>query len=179
MSRAAALLCLRHRAALAAWSCALAAGLTALDAAAQTSSPTSTSAAAGNSDPTLVVARTVNPRIAYRAVPVQDDPVRAQATVFPAHAFSVAIGGTLGRLLGDDALAQRGSAGVAVDARTPSAAIATLLPRSNDQARAAGAPLAQVPLGSGPAAGGGIGGVTAGLAALINRSVLIVQPAKP
>ncbi|HVI24832.1 MAG TPA: hypothetical protein VM576_01360 [Xanthomonadaceae bacterium] len=61
-------------------------------------------------DPTLVVTRTVHPRVAYRGLPASDNPVAAQATLFPAQAFAGTIGATL---VDDDALAQRGSAGLA------------------------------------------------------------------
>ena len=66
-------------------------------------------------DPVLIVTRTVQPRIAYRGLPRDQNPVHTQATVFPAQVFHRTLDGVLGQLVGDDALNQTASAGVAGD----------------------------------------------------------------
>lgn len=70
-------------------------------------------------DPKLVIARTVEPRIAYRGVPREDNPVRSQATTFPSSVFHGAIGGTVDELADDRVLAERGTAVGALDAIAP------------------------------------------------------------
>lgn len=69
-------------------------------------------------DPGMVIARTVNPRIAYRGIPIEENPIHSEATLFPARTFHSAIDGITGQLLGDDALGARGSAGVHAGAAT-------------------------------------------------------------
>ncbi|MGH8083694.1 MAG: hypothetical protein ACREPV_00255 [Lysobacter sp.] len=72
-------------------------------------------------DPGMVIARTVNPRIAYRGIPTEENPIHSEATLFPARTFHAAIEGITGQLLGDDALGARGSAGVHAGAATDAA----------------------------------------------------------
>ena len=72
-------------------------------------------------DPGMVIARTVNPRIAYRGIPTEENPIHSEATLFPARTFHSAIDGITGQLLGDDALGARGSAGVHAGAATEAA----------------------------------------------------------
>ena len=72
-------------------------------------------------DPGMVIARTVNPRIAYRGIPIEENPIHSEATLFPARTFHSAIDGITGQLLGDDALGARGSAGVHAGAATEAA----------------------------------------------------------
>lgn len=75
-------------------------------------------AATASKDPGMVIARTVNPRIAYRGVPTADNPIHSEATLFPSRTFHAAMDNTVGELLGDDALGARGSAGLHVGAAT-------------------------------------------------------------
>ena len=49
-------------------------------------------------DPVLIVTRTVQPRIAYRGLPRDQNPVHTQATVFPAQVFHRTLDGVLGQL---------------------------------------------------------------------------------
>lgn len=73
------------------------------------SAPMAVSAAEEPVDETLVVARTVMPRIAYHALEPTANPVRAQATVFPGRIFHGMVDGLVGSLAGDDELAERAS----------------------------------------------------------------------
>lgn len=77
--------------------------------------------AAPADDPGMVVARTINPRIAYRGIPTAENPVHTEATLFPARTFHAAMDGTVGELLGDEALGARGSAGLHAGAATEAA----------------------------------------------------------
>lgn len=109
-------------------------------------------------DPTLVIARTVEPRIAYRGVPREDNPIRSQATTFPSAVFHGAIGGIVDELAEDSALAERGAANGAL------LAIAPVL-ESNPSDTALGTPPAGsaiVPLG--PADPTSLGGTMRGVA---------------
>ena len=72
-------------------------------------------------DPGMVIARTINPRIAYRGIPTEENPIHTEATLFPARTFHAALDGTIGELLGDEALGARGSAGIHAGAAVQSA----------------------------------------------------------
>lgn len=85
-------------------------------------------------DQTLVVARTVEPRVAYRALEPKDNPVRVEATTFPGRTFHGAIDGLVGadgiQLAALDELAERvpvtaarGPGAMLLPATTPSAAV--------------------------------------------------------
>jgi hypothetical protein len=109
-------------------------------------------------DPKLVIARTVEPRIAYRGVPREDNPIRSQATTFPSSVFHGAIGGIVDELAEDGALAERGAANGALLAIAP-----VLESNPSDAAlgtQSAGA--AMVPLG--PADPTSLGGTMRGVA---------------
>lgn len=56
-------------------------------------------------DRTLVLARTVHPRIAYRGPAPAENPARVEVTVFPGGAMSGSLGGIGGQALGDGELA--------------------------------------------------------------------------
>ena len=71
-------------------------------------------------DPTVVIARTVQPRIAYRGVPLEDNPIHSEATTFPATVFHGTMDAMMGELV-DDELGQHGSAGVMAGAAVQSA----------------------------------------------------------
>ncbi|HJR72713.1 MAG TPA: hypothetical protein VJ806_03660, partial [Luteimonas sp.] len=73
--------------------------------------------AAPEQDPGFVIARTVNPRIAYRGIPTEDNPVKVRATVFPAHIFHGTLDTALGDALGDKELnGATGSGGLVLKA---------------------------------------------------------------
>lgn len=91
-------------------------------AAAQATAAAANADGAGSAkDPGMVIARTVNPRIAYRGIPTEENPIHSEATLFPARTFQSAIDGITGQLLGDHALGARGSAGVHAGAATEAA----------------------------------------------------------
>lgn len=126
-------------------------------------------------DPVLVVTRTVQPRIAYRGLPRSENPVHTQATVFPAQVFHRTLGGVLGELVGDDALNQTASAGVATFTTGPAVTDATGVLGSNAvlgssttgiQGGVVGA------VGGIGGAGGAIGRATGGLAGTITGALL-------
>jgi hypothetical protein len=71
----------------------------------------------GDSDPVFVVSRTVHPRIAYKGLEAQQNPVHTQATTFPARIFHGTLGTTMGELT-DAALTDLASAGVATGTDT-------------------------------------------------------------
>lgn len=60
-------------------------------------------------DESLVVARTVMPRVAYHALEPTANPIRVQATVFPGRIFHGMLGDLAGHLAGDDELGERAS----------------------------------------------------------------------
>ncbi|HEY4581677.1 MAG TPA: hypothetical protein VIG88_02255, partial [Lysobacter sp.] len=63
--------------------------------------------APGMQDETMVVARSVMPRIAYRGLEPTANPVRVEATVFPGRVFEGVVDGLVDRLAGDDELGDR------------------------------------------------------------------------
>lgn len=95
----------------------------------------------------LIVIRTVTPRIAYRPVPTDQDPVAVRATTFPANTFDPAMAAIASDV---DLTNARGSAGVAAGGLAESTTTA------------AAAAVARVLTGdlNGPGTRGGIGGVT-------------------
>lgn len=101
-------------------------------------------------DQTLVVARTVEPRVAYRALEPKDNPVRVEATTFPGRTFHAAIDAIAGdgiELAALDELAERVPVGSARGAAGP-------LPTAT-------LPAALAAPGAGPAAAAGRGGAGA------------------
>lgn len=127
-------------------------------------------AGASAQDPALVIARTVQPRIAYRGVPLEDNPVHSSATTFPARIFHGTLDRTITQLVDGD-LGQRGSAGVA--------AAASAMPALSSATTSLGGSALLGPSASGgtsigPAAtvGGAVGGATAGLGGLITGNVM-------
>lgn len=100
---------------------------------------------ADGQDPTIVVTRTVHPRIAYRGIPREDHPVASEATTFPARVFGDAIDVLIGSVVGDGELGQQGAAGPMAGMLVP------LLDRST-------APL-------GPTVTGAVGGAPLGMSA--------------
>ncbi|QQP94823.1 hypothetical protein [Lysobacter enzymogenes] len=128
-------------------------------------------------DPSVIVARTVYPRIAYRALPVQDNPVRTEATTFPGRVFHATLDRSLAPLLDDAALGQHGSGGIGV-AAAAGAVTGLLVPSAGVGAgNAFGGPAASAPLGASASVGGAVIGATAGLGDTISGAVM--QAAMP
>ena len=143
----------------------LAAALAALALASPAWSQQRAADGANDQDPAVIVTRTVQPRIAYRGVPLEANPVHARATVFPAKVFHQTLDGVMGRLVGDDALGQTGSAGVAQLAIHPALfGTPTLLGTGN------GAGGSAVGLPGGPVGAGIAGGAMGGAAGAIGRA---------
>lgn len=131
---------------------------------------------AGAADPTMIVARTVQPRIAYRGIPTEDNPVRVRATMFPAQIFHGTLNGSLDRLLGDGELDQRGSSGLALNAAAQGLTSPALGGNALLGPSASGGP----PIGPSVSVGGAVGAATAGLDDLITHSVMqAVAPTAP
>ncbi|ROU08689.1 hypothetical protein [Lysobacter enzymogenes] len=128
-------------------------------------------AAEPGADTTVVIARTVHPRIAYRALPAQDNPVRTEATTFPGQVFHATLSRSLAPL-DDAALGQHGSGGLGV-AAAAEAASAMLVPAAATGAGASLAgPGASVPLGASASVGGAVVGATAGLGDTLTGAVM-------
>lgn len=125
--------------------------------------------AAQQEDPGIVVARTVSPRIAYRGVPVEDNPIHTRATVFPARVFHDTLDNALGNALGDNELnAATGSGGIVMEATrnmlVPDAGGAGIGLMGTGAAGGA-------PLGMGASVGGSIRGATEGLGGTITGAL--------
>lgn len=130
-------------------------------------------AGASGADPTLVVTRTVNPRIAYRGVPLEDNPVRAQATMFPAGVFHGAIDGMVEQLAADGELGERGAGGTAAMLPLIQRGIAPLGTALSGSGRGV------APIGPGASSAGGVGGATRDLASTITGSLpAMISPAQ-
>lgn len=123
-------------------------------------------------DTVMVITRTVNPRTAYRGVPLEANPVRTQATTFPGRIFNNTLNNTLGQLLGDDDLDQRGSAGLntgagAVPALTGASSMLAASPALGGQAASGG-----TSIGPSASVGGAIGAATGGISNMVTGSVM-------
>lgn len=128
-------------------------------------------AAGPGADTTVVIARTVHPRIAYRALPAQDNPVRTEATTFPGQVFHATLARSLAPL-DDAALGQHGSGGVRA-AAAADAANAMWAPTVGAGAGAAFAGAgASAPLGASASVGGAVLGATAGLGDTLTGAVM-------
>lgn len=119
--------------------------------------------AAPEEDPGFVVVRTVMPRIAYRGVPTEDNPIHTRATVFPARVFHSTLDTALGDALGDGELgAATGSSGIVMRATR-----GMLVPEAPNGAGGMGLTGASAgggaPLGMGASVGGSVRGATEGL----------------
>ncbi|QWF17259.1 hypothetical protein [Lysobacter capsici] len=126
-------------------------------------------------DPSVVIARTVHPRIAYRALPAQDNPVRTQATTFPAQIFHGTLERSLAPLIGDAELDQHGSAGLspatAAQALTGLLVPADAMGAANPKAMLGGSAAAP-PMGPTMSVGGAVKSATAGIGDLVTGSVM-------
>lgn len=121
-------------------------------------------------DPSFVIMRTVHPRVAYRGIPVGDQPIHAEAVTFPARVFDGVLDGVMGAVVGDDALGERGSVNTAVGAIQPLLArgATPLGPALAGQRASNGAPLG---LSATSRAVGSVGDVTRGLGAQITNAL--------
>lgn len=118
-------------------------------------------------DHLLVVTRTVQSRIAYRGIPLEDNPVRVQATTFPGSVFHQTIDTAVERLVGDDDLLLLGSAGLDRSATMRFGSAGTTSSMLGGMG-AAGA----TPLGVGARAGGVVSAATSRLDSVVNGSLL-------
>jgi hypothetical protein len=123
---------------------------------------------AGMPDQTLVVARNVMPRIAYRGLEPSQNPARVTTTVFPSRVFQGRLDGVIGALVGDGALGETAPI-------LPTAALRGPEPVNGEPRETRSA----APLGGGVSTsgtGGGLGGTvmaaTAGIANTVNAAVL-------
>ncbi|MGN7917958.1 hypothetical protein [Lysobacter sp. 22409] len=121
-------------------------------------------------DPTVVIARTVHPRIAYRALPAQENPIRTVATTFPGQVFHGTLDRSLAPLIGDAELGQHGSSGLSPSAAT-GALTGLLVPTESLGAGLLG-PSATAPMGPTASVGGAVTNATAGIADLVTGSVM-------
>lgn len=133
--------------------------------------------AAQEEDPGFVVARTVMPRIAYRGVPVEDNPIHTRATVFPARVFHDTLDNALGNALGDgDLESATGSGGIVMQATRSMLAPDAQTGMTSGLMGTSAAGTA--PLGMGASVGGSIRGATEGLAGTITGALsTALQPA--
>jgi hypothetical protein len=122
----------------------------------------------GMTDQTLVVARNVMPRIAYRGLEPSQNPARVTTTVFPGRVFQGRLDGLLGALVGEDALGETAPV-------MPTAALRGPQPIAGEPME----PRGGAPLGGGVStagAGGGLGATvmaaTAGIANTVTAAVL-------
>lgn len=123
-------------------------------------------------DPTVVITRTVHPRIAIRAVPKDELPIHAEATTFPQSVFQSTLATSLAPLVGDEALGETGSAGLVTEALdraglgVGASGVLGALPLG--RAGNAGA----TPLGAGATIGGAVGRATGGLGDRVGGAVM-------
>lgn len=122
-------------------------------------------------DSTLVIARSVMPRVAYRGLEPAQNPVRVASTVFPGRVFHATLDGMLGTLVGEDVLgdtASPGRAGLGLrEPRADGVAAGTreLLPSGS-----------ATPAGSTASVGATILRATAGIADTITAATLRTTP---
>lgn len=138
-------------------------------------------ARAQQADPTVVITRTVHPRIATRAIPKDELPIHAEAVTFPQTVFQGTLATALAPLVGDDALGETGSGGVVTDAlgRAGLGADAVGLLGATPLGRS-GAGAGATPLGAGASIGGAVGRATGGLGDRITGAVMqAVTATKP
>lgn len=116
-------------------------------------------------DPQLVLTRTVHPRIAYRGLDAQQNPVRASATTFPARVFGMVMDQAVPTQLVEDGQLGEQATGGLVGGRA-----LMPLPVGGDApglfGRAAGGAGA-APLGPGASIGGAVSGATGGIADMV------------
>lgn len=123
---------------------------------------------AQHADQTLVVARSVMPRVAYRGLEPRENPVRVEATTFPGGIFHRALDGLVGDLADDGALQDTAAPGgpAAIHATTsPVAGALTGGPLPAGGGRAA------APAGMGARIGGSVGQATGAIGAAVTGAL--------
>lgn len=126
-------------------------------------------------DPSIVVMRTVHPRIAYRGIPLDDHPIKSEATTFPGNVFRGVVDGVIASVVGDDALGERGAAGSATGALVPLLE-RSIAPLGSTPAGHAGG---NTPLGASAAGAGAIGGATRDLGSHVTGALApVLGPGK-
>jgi len=122
-------------------------------------------------DPGIVIARTVSPRVAYRGVPLEDNPIHTRATVFPSSVFHDTLDNALGDALGDSELnAATGSGGIIL--RSTQGLLAPDAPMGGAGLGMAGVSAGgAAPLGMGASVGGAVRGATEGLSGTITGAL--------
>lgn len=114
-------------------------------------------------DPGVVIMRTVSPRIAYRGVPLEDNPIHTRATVFPARVFHDTLDSALGDALGDGELgAATGSNGIVMQA-TSGMLRPDMLGGAGGAGPGGASAAGSAPLGMGASVGGAVNGATGNL----------------
>jgi hypothetical protein len=125
-------------------------------------------AAERDADPTLVLTRTVQPRIAYRALPPDQNPVAASVSTFPARVFQASLE-TATSAIGDQLLGDTfGQPDPAAGERHEPGALGLALPLMFGSGREA---TSRAPIGPGASVRGVVSGATSGLAGLIGGAV--------
>lgn len=132
--------------------------------------PTQATPASAVPDPEVVITRRVQPRVAYRGVPLEANPVANRAAVFPRQVFHGAIDNVVGLLAADEELDARPATGLqpqlvagTVDAATAPVHALLAGPRA-----AAGA---ATPLGGAARVDGTVSGATADLGSIITGAL--------
>lgn len=131
--------------------------------------PAATGQAQPAADPEVVITRRVQPRVAYRGVPLEANPVASRAAVFPRQVFDGAIDGIVGVLAGDDELDTRPASALQPQhvSNTVGAAGASANALLSGLQVGSGA----APLGGSARAGGAVSGATAGLGSTITGAL--------
>lgn len=134
--------------------------------------------AGSDKDPTVVIARTVHPRVAYRGIPLEENPVQTEATTFPGTVFHGAMDSMIGELV-DGELGQRGSAGIATGDAVQSALDNGLSGLAPGALLGAGSASGGPARGPGASVGGAVSGVgsavgsaTSNIGSLVTNSVM-------
>jgi hypothetical protein len=124
-------------------------------------------------DPSIVLVREVAPRIGYRALPKEQLPVSARATVFPASVFEQSMGSVISATASETDLMQRGSLGILVpgaDGKSPLAVTSRLQ-------NVLGGEHSRVGVGAAARRGGGVGGVAGRITSATGQIANIIPAA--
>ncbi|MFZ5655801.1 MAG: hypothetical protein ACOY37_01845 [Pseudomonadota bacterium] len=119
-------------------------------------------------EPTLVLTRTVQPRIAYRALPPEQNPVAASVSTFPSRVFHAAVENATAvigdQLLGDTVGEREFEGGELHGPGAPGTALPLMFGSGREGA-------ARTPIGPGATVRGAVSGATSGLAGLVGGVV--------
>lgn len=119
-------------------------------------------------DHTLVLTRTVQPRVAYRALPAQENPSAASVSTFPSRVFHTTIDtatSQVGDQLLGDTFGDRGAEGA------PGLGLGDTTQRLPQAMGVGGHGGGRPPIGPGATVRGAVSGVTSGLSGLIGGAV--------